>query len=61
MFLHNNTPSTLKFFQKEKYNWDFAVVRQGFYDYNKKIENTGELFENRQYITLSEINDSRLI
>ena len=50
MYLHNNTQPTLKYFQKDKYNWDFAVVRQGFYDYTQKIENTAELFKNRQYI-----------
>ncbi len=36
-YIHNNTPHTLKYFNKEKYQWDFAVVRQGFYDYNEKI------------------------
>ncbi|GAA7914198.1 hypothetical protein JP0525_03810 [Helicobacter pylori] len=31
-YIHNNTPhNTLKYFNKEKYQWDFAVVRQGFY------------------------------
>ena len=50
MYLHNNTQPTLKYFQKDKYNWDFAVVRQGFYNYNQKIEKAEELFKNRQYI-----------
>jgi len=50
MYLHNNTQPTLKYFQKDKYNWDFAVVRQGFYDYTQKIENAAELIKNRQYI-----------
>ncbi len=26
-YIHNNTPHTLKYFNKEKYQWDFAVVR----------------------------------
>ncbi len=46
---HNNTPHTLKYFNKEKYQWDFAVVRQGFYDYNEKITNANLLVKNRQY------------
>jgi hypothetical protein len=50
MFLYNNTRPTLKFFQKNKYNWDFAVVRQGFYDYTQKIVRKKDLFKNRQYI-----------
>lgn len=50
MYLHNNTRPTLRFFDKGKYNWDFAVVRQGFYDYSQKIETEKQLFKNRQYI-----------
>ena len=50
MYLHNNTQPTLKYFQKDKYNWDFAVVRQGFYDYTEKINEEQKLFKNRQYI-----------
>lgn len=50
LFTHNNTKETLKYFDKEKYGWDFAVVRQGYYDYNQKITNPKELKENRQYL-----------
>lgn len=57
MFLHNNTLPTLKYFQKDKYNWDFAVVRQGFYDYNQKIETEKQLFKNRQYIFFKSKNE----
>ncbi|GHP30829.1 hypothetical protein VN1178_02530 [Helicobacter pylori] len=49
-YIHNNTPHTLKYFNKEKYQWDFAVVRQGFYDYNEKITNANLLIKNRQYV-----------
>ncbi|AFI05942.1 type II methylase [Helicobacter cetorum] len=48
-YIHNNTPNTLKYFNKEEYQWDFAVVRQGFYDYNEKITNAKLLVKNRQY------------
>ena len=57
MYLHNNTQPTLKYFQKDKYNWDFAVVRQGFYDYNQKIETEKQLFKNRQYIFFKSKNE----
>ena len=57
MFLHNNTQPTLKYFQKDKYNWDFAVVRQGFYDYNQRIETEKQLFKNRQYIFFKSKNE----
>jgi len=57
MFLHNNTQPTLKYFQKNKYNWDFAVVRQGFYDYTQKIEAEKQLFKNRQYIFFKSKNE----
>ena len=50
MYLYNNTQPTLKYFQKDKYHWVFAVVRQGFYDYTKKIVEESKLFKNRQYI-----------
>lgn len=58
MFLHNNTHPTLKFFQKSKYQWDFAVVRQGFYDYSQKIETEKKLFKNRQYIFFKSKDES---
>lgn len=50
LFIHNNTKETLKYFNKEKYGWDFAVCRQGYYDYNNKITNPKELRKNRQYL-----------
>lgn len=48
-FIHNNTKNTLKYFNKVKYKWDFAVVRQGYYNYNQKIVNPKHLIINRQY------------
>lgn len=50
LYIHNNTVSTLKYFDKAKYEWDFAVPRQGFYDYNHKIINEHELKKNVQYL-----------
>ncbi|AWX42766.1 DNA methylase [Metamycoplasma cloacale] len=50
LYIHNNTKETLKYFDKQTYDWDFAVHRQGYYDYNKKILNESELITNRQYL-----------
>lgn len=48
-WIYNNTYQTRKYFDKEKYEWDFAVHRQGYYDYSKKFYKSSELFINRQY------------
>lgn len=50
LYIYNNTNETLKYFNKKKYKWDFAVVRQGYYDYNEKITNPSKLKSNRQYL-----------
>lgn len=50
LFVHNNTRETLKYFNKSKYKWDFAIHCQGYYDYNKKIINPDNLIQNRQYL-----------
>lgn len=49
-FIHNNTKETEKYFNKNKYNWDFAVYRQGFYDYQRKFIDSKQLKKNRQYL-----------
>lgn len=56
IYTHNNTKETLKYFNKEKYKWDFAIVRQGFYDYSLKITNPKDLVKNRQYIFIKTKN-----
>jgi len=50
MFLYNNTIETLKYFNKDKYKWDFAIHRQGFYNYNKIITEVEELNKKKQYM-----------
>ncbi|MBU4689963.1 hypothetical protein KQ873_02855 [Mycoplasma zalophidermidis] len=55
-YIHNNTKQTLKYFDKEKYGWDFAVHRQGYYDYSVKITNPKDLIKNRQYFFVRIIN-----
>lgn len=49
-FIYNNQASALKFFDKAKYQWDFAVVRQGYYDYHERITDPCLLKTNRQYV-----------
>ncbi|MFV8418753.1 hypothetical protein [Mycoplasma sp. Sp33II] len=49
-FIYNNTNKTLKYFDKKKYKWDFAIVRQGFYNYNEFIFDEKDLKKNRQYL-----------
>lgn len=60
LYIHNNTKETLKFFNKDKYNWNFAVHRQGYYDYSLKITNPDHLIKNRQYLFISS-NDSFIL
>lgn len=48
--IHNNTKSTLKYFDKNCFNWDFAIHRQGYYDYNEIFTDSSQLFTNRQYL-----------
>lgn len=47
MYLYNNTPTALKYFD---YDWDFAVPRQGFYNYSLRITNKNELNPKIQYM-----------
>lgn len=47
MYLYNNTPQALKFFD---YDWDFAVPRQGFYDYTLRITDKNQLNKKIQYM-----------
>lgn len=50
MFLHNNTQETLKYFDKNFFKWDFAVPRQGFYNYKERIEDQKKLKKNIQWM-----------
>ena len=56
LYIHNNTTETLKYFDKKKYEWDFAVCRQGFYDYSRRITNPSELKSNVQYLFVKYVN-----
>lgn len=56
LFIHNNTQETLKYFNKKKYKWNFAVVRQGYYNYKEKITSPDKLVKNRQYLFIKTKN-----
>lgn len=47
LYLYNNTPQALKFFD---YDWDFAVPRQGYYDYSLRITDKAALNPRIQYM-----------
>lgn len=47
---YNNTPAARKYFDKVAFGWDFAVARQGFYDYSRLIFDECELNPRVQYI-----------
>jgi hypothetical protein len=50
MYLHNNTAETQKYFDKKKYDWDFAVPRQGYYDYSLRVTRSTDLKKNIQWM-----------
>lgn len=57
MWQYNNTPTALKYFD---YSWDFAVVRQGYYDYTKLIAHKSNLDIKKQWIFFKAKNDEIL-
>lgn len=57
MFQYNRTEQAEKYFD---YEWDFAVHRQGFYDYTEVIEKKEDLNPKRQYIFFKARNDEVL-
>lgn len=57
LYQYNRTEEALKFFD---YEWDFAVYRQGFLDYNKKFFNKNECNPKQQYIFIKAKNEEIL-
>lgn len=56
LFIYNNTEIARKYFDKKTYQWDFAIHRQGYYDYSIKITNPKNLKTNRQYLFVKYID-----
>ena len=50
MWQYNNTRQAEKYFNKNKYNWDFAVPRQGYKDYTIKENDPGSMSRKTQWI-----------
>lgn len=61
MWQYNNTKEARKYFDKSRYAWDFAVVRQGFYDYTHFIIQEKELNPRVQYIFFKANNDRAMM
>lgn len=61
MWQYNNTIGARKYFDKQRYKWDFAVVRQGFYDYNHIILQENELNPKIQYIFFKAYDDETIV
>ncbi|BDV03397.1 MAG: hypothetical protein HPPSJP_1180 [Candidatus Hepatoplasma scabrum] len=57
-FIYNNTKETRKYFNKNIYKWDFAVHRQGYYDYSELIEDEKKLNKKRQYFFIKCKNEN---
>ena len=50
LFIYNNSKYSLKYFDKKKYGWSFAVPRQGYYDYSERIVREEDLNPRIQYM-----------
>ena len=57
MYQFNRTEEAKKFFD---YDWDFAVPRQGFYDYSKKIRRKEDCDLKKQWIMFKAKNEKIL-
>lgn len=60
MMQYNYTKEALKFFDQDKYKWDFAVPRQGYYDYKLRITSSDNLNPKIQWIFFKAKNDKVL-
>lgn len=56
MWQYNNTIGALKYFDKSIYNWDFAVPRQGYKDYNIKETDPSKMDRKTQWIFFKATN-----
>lgn len=60
MWQYNNTKQALKYFDKKKFGWNFAVPRQGFYDYNIRETNPDNMNKKIQWIFFKSENEEVL-
>lgn len=52
LWQYNCTPEARKYFNKDEYQWDFAVLRQGYGDYHELIADAASLSTRKQYMFL---------
>ena len=57
MWQYNNTREAEKYFDKEKYGWDFAIPRQGYKDYTLKEVNPDKMDRRTQWIFFKAKNE----
>lgn len=50
MWQYNNTREAEKYFDKDKYQWDFAIPRQGYKDYTLKETDPAKMDHHTQWI-----------
>lgn len=60
MWQYNNTEGALKYFNKNLYQWDFAVPRQGFQDYSIRETNPDNMDRRKQWIFFKAKNNEVL-
>ena len=60
MWQYNNTREAEKYFDKEKYAWDFAVPRQGYKDYTLKETDPKKMDRRTQWIFFKAKNQNIL-
>jgi len=53
---YNGSPESLDYFNKDKYQWDFAVPRQGFNDYTIKETNPDNMSRKKQWFFIKAKN-----
>lgn len=58
-YQYNNTPEALKFFDVERYPWQFAVYRQGYQDYSVRFypKDVEDMPKNKQYMFINPLSD----
>lgn len=60
MWQYNNTREAEKFFDKDRYKWDFAVPRQGYKDYSIKETDPDNMDRRTQWIFFRASNNNIL-
>lgn len=57
LWQYNNTKEAEKYFDRSSYPWEFAVLRQGYGDYEVRYINPETMPRNKQYIFIQPLTD----